>query len=88
MSRIIDWFRVLNLPCRDMAALISASADQALPPGKRFALRLHLLYCSACRRYKKQLAILSTAVSRLADDSPIGQLSDESRERLKRSLDC
>jgi len=38
--------------------------DQSLPPRKRWQVRLHLLFCDACRHFERQLAILREAMVR------------------------
>ncbi|MEW6252833.1 MAG: zf-HC2 domain-containing protein, partial [Planctomycetota bacterium] len=61
----LELFRWLNRPCRDMTSLISAAMDERLPWPQRTAYRLHLLYCTACRRYRRQLLLLRTALQRI-----------------------
>jgi hypothetical protein len=92
MSRPPSIWRLLNLPCQGMARLASETLDRKLIPRERMALRLHLLYCTACRRYERQLRLLQLAMSRLArrleTDQPLPgpALPDEVRERIKRAL--
>ena len=43
------------LKCRDMAELVTPYLEGALPPRARFAARLHLWLCGACRRYVEQV---------------------------------
>jgi hypothetical protein len=92
MSRVPSIWHLLNLPCQGMARLASESLDRDLVLRERVALRLHLLYCAACRRYERQLRLLRCAMQRLAKrletDQPISAplLPDEVRERIKRAL--
>ena len=92
MKSVMAFIKLLNLPCRDMAALVSLSQDAELTRSQRFAVNLHLLYCRACRRFKRQLKIMQDATRwgsehfHELDPSSALQLSDEQRERLKRSL--
>jgi predicted anti-sigma-YlaC factor YlaD len=92
MSRLKTAWRILNLPCREMARLASESLDRELDPLERFALRLHLLYCRACRRYASQIRLLRTALRRLATRieadplMPGPGLPDEVRDRIRRAL--
>ena len=75
-----------------MSRLASESLDRDLGRLERVALRSHLLYCSACRRYRRQLEIVRSAMRRLAwaaldgEPSPVPGLPDEARERIKRAL--
>lgn len=92
MRRLLAIWRLLNLPCEGMSRLASESLDRDLGRAERFALRLHLLYCSACRRYRRQLEHLRCAMRRLArtieadESSPVPGLPDDIRERIKRAL--
>ncbi len=92
MSRPKDFWRLLNLPCEGMARLGSESLDHPLTPIERVALRSHLVYCSACRRYVRQIKYLSVAMRRLIphleSDAPLPgpNLPDDIRERIKQSL--
>ena len=65
MKRIREFWRLLNLPCEDMTALISRAMDAELPFRERFAYKLHLLYCRACRRYLRQVRVLREQLGRI-----------------------
>ena len=75
-----------------MARLASESLDRDLGRLERLALRSHILYCAACRRYLSQLKLIRAALkqlgSRLQTDEPLPGpgLPDDARERIKRSL--
>ncbi len=59
-------WRLLHLPCREASRLSSESLDRDLGGLDRLALRSHLLCCSACRRYRRQIGVLRDAMRRLA----------------------
>jgi hypothetical protein len=98
MRRLLDIWRLLNAPCRDMMALMSRAMDTELSRGERFAARLHLVYCKACRRYRQQLLMLRDGLRRAADaavssDSATPSeattqptLSADARRRIEQSL--
>lgn len=92
MSGIGEIIRLLNLPCRDITALISRSMDTSLPFRERFSVKLHLCYCRACRHYTKQVKLLRDALRRAIDTAaetgppPLPGLSDEARRRIEESL--
>lgn len=92
MSRLKTIWRLLNLPCREMTHLASESLDRDLDRLERIALRSHLLYCSACRRFLKQIVLVRRAArglaERLESDRPVPgpDLPVEARERIKRAL--
>lgn len=94
MRRLIDFIRILNHPCREMTGHISrALDDDQLPWSIRFAYKLHLTYCSACRRYRKQLLAIRHALRNLGTDPqrladvPGPQLSPAARARIAKSLE-
>jgi hypothetical protein len=92
MRQLLAIWHLLNLPCEGMSRLASESLDRDLDLMERIALRSHLLYCTACRRYRRQLERLRRAMRRLADSLEAGvppldpSLPDEVRERIKRAL--
>ena len=64
--------------------------DQTLPFSERMMISVHLWMCKYCRRFKKQLLIIRTAL-RLADRSGDGadippSLPLEIRDRIKRAM--
>jgi predicted anti-sigma-YlaC factor YlaD len=85
-------WRLLNLPCREASRLSSESLDRDLGAIDRLALRSHLLCCSACRRYRRQIGMLRDAMRGLAarvetdDGLPGPPLPDDVRERIERAL--
>jgi hypothetical protein len=46
---------------------VSQGLDRRLGVGERLALRVHLLVCDGCTSFRKQVAFLRGALSRLAD---------------------
>ncbi len=80
------------LSCRDVTRLISESMDTSLPFGKRTGVRVHLLMCKFCARYRRQLLLIRETVRRFVatEEKPGGApgetLSEEARERIKKSL--
>ena len=92
MSRLKTFWCLLNLPCDGMSRLASESLDRDLGRMERVALRSHLLYCAACRRFQRQIKLLRCAMRRLARDveaeEPLSGtvLPDEVSARIKRAL--
>jgi len=80
------------LSCKDVTQLISESMDASLPIGKRIGVRLHLLICKFCLRYKRQLLLIRETARRLAaSEEPYGSLTGEplsegAKERIRKSL--
>jgi predicted anti-sigma-YlaC factor YlaD len=84
---------ILSLQCREASALIAEGADRELTRSERLALRLHLAYCSSCRRFRKQLAFLRRLWTELERRLTTGEvpleesLSESARERIQRMID-
>jgi hypothetical protein len=53
---------ILRRSCKQVAALLIAQEDRALPWADRLALRLHLVACDACPRFGKQLLHMRNAM--------------------------
>lgn len=86
MRNPLHIWRILNGPCRDMTALISRSMDERLGFWERVGYKLHLVYCRACRRYRKQLLTLREIIR--GADSEASQaagptLSPDARKRIQ-----
>lgn len=85
-------FQLLNASCEEIAALVSAGLDRDLSGAERFAVHLHLLYCKACRRYRRQILLLRQTLRRMASLVETGEtpvlpgLSPDARERIRNSL--
>jgi hypothetical protein len=87
-----EFLKLLFAPCSEIARRTSLSLDQKLPRSHRAAIRFHYLYCTACRRYRRQIKFMREVLRALAG----GQLADEAlgglglpqpvRERIKRAL--
>ena len=80
------------LSCKEVTRLISESLDRELSLGQRIGLRMHLLMCKFCSRYKKQLQFIRDAIRlysvKIEEEQffPSLSLSKEARLRLKNSL--
>ncbi len=75
--------------CCEASRLQSEELDRSLPFFQRAGLGLHLLVCSWCRRYGKQLRFMKGAVHDHADEiheAEAQALSNEAKGRMKRSL--
>jgi predicted anti-sigma-YlaC factor YlaD len=92
MNRLKDCWHLLNVRCEGMSRLASESLDRDLTRLERLALRAHIVYCSACRRYLRQIELLKAAArgwaARLETDTPAAgpRLPEDIREAIKRSL--
>ena len=64
----------LRRTCKEVAALLIAREDRALPAMDRLALRLHLAACRYCPAFERQVLTMRNAFSRwrnyTADEPP------------------
>ncbi len=79
------------LSCQEASRLASEGLDRKLPSLQRWRLRLHLLLCSACRAYKREIEGIHRLIrARFTEGQRThgegSSLSDASRERIKRRL--
>jgi hypothetical protein len=90
-QRIIVWL-LRRLPtCQEATRLMSDSLDQKLSLRQRLQMKLHVLVCMWCERYRRQLLFLRQAMqqsSKYAERgiAPPPSLPPEARERLNRAL--
>lgn len=49
--------------CRDVSHLVLKSQDQPLRWGERFAIKSHLIFCDACRRFESQMKFVKQGLS-------------------------
>ena len=54
--------RILRRSCKEVAALLVAREDRALPLTQRLALRLHLAVCDTCPAFERQLLTMRNAL--------------------------
>lgn len=94
MPNVLTRYLAAHLPsCREVTRWASDAMDRPLPLGTRLALRVHVLICTWCRRYLRQLVFLRQAVrsrpERLTDVEPHAGspgLSPEARARIRLAL--
>jgi hypothetical protein len=81
------------LSCKEISRLVSESLDRELPLGQRLSMRLHLMMCSLCSRFRRQMLFLHRAARAFgaageADKLPAQvRLSPEARQRIKQALE-
>lgn len=55
------------LSCKQATELMSQEQDRHLSLAERVGLRLHVLICSACDNYRRQISFLRQACRRFGD---------------------
>lgn len=77
------------LTCKQASQLISQSLDQPLSWSQRLQLKMHLLLCSACNRFRQQLLLLRAALlkfrNQIENDSTI-KLTPDAKTRIEREI--
>ena len=74
------------ISCKHASQLISKSLDQRLPFFDRVSLRLHLLICNVCSRFRQQLYTLKSAIKELlsqTENDETIQLPLQSKQRIR-----
>lgn len=80
------------LSCKEVSQLVSESLDRDLPFWQRLQVRMHLLMCRFCSRFRKQILFLRDAARHFvmaSEDTGTAVspgLSAEACDRIKRSL--
>jgi len=76
--------------CKKVTRLLSESLDRNLSLYQRMGMRIHLMMCKFCSRYKEQLLFLRKTArlySENSEDSDLSiQLSSEVGKRIKESM--
>ena len=78
------------LSCKGASQLISQSNDRRLTRRERLALRFHLLICVVCKRFSRQLDMISSAVKRMRNKAEANtevQLPPEARQRIADAIE-
>lgn len=61
-----------RLNCREVTALVLAGEDRRLSFGERAGVRLHLLVCTGCTRFQRQVGLMRRALRRWKTDAEEG----------------
>lgn len=75
--------------CKDISHLVSQSMDEDLPLHRRAGIKFHLMMCSYCARYARQLDIIKQTIqsfSSVSSEPTIKPMSSERKEVLKEIL--
>lgn len=76
--------------CQKISRMVSDSMDRKLPLYQRLGIRMHLLMCKYCYRYRKQLFFLRKVIQKTTDwDEATGAetpMPEAARERINASL--
>lgn len=89
---MILWLARRLPTCKEITRSVSDSLDRKLSLRQRIEMRLHLLICTWCERYRQQLLFIRDAMHHASErveehePFPTASLPPEARDRIKRSL--
>jgi hypothetical protein len=76
--------------CNEVSQKVSESMDRVLPFHQQMMIRIHLLFCKYCARFRHQLLLIRKAIRNEEDSDEELGTSDSSfsepRERIKQTL--
>ena len=71
--------------CQEVFELLSQQPPGTLPHLTRMKLRLHLILCKMCRRYRQQIRVLDSLLCEPADQQQTG-LGETAKKRIAAAL--
>jgi hypothetical protein len=57
------------MTCKEAAALLVAREDQKITLGDKVVLRFHLLACTACPKFERQLLVMRSSLKQWRNDT-------------------
>src|SRR5688572_31039044 len=91
-KHVVRFWLLRRLPaCKQTVEIISQSMERPLTLRERVLLKLHLWVCMWCLWYMEHLQLMRDAVRLQENETDVDvstttRLSDEARERIRRSL--
>lgn len=74
------------LNCKQVVDLASKSLDDSVSWQQHWRMKLHLMMCSNCRRYIKQLKFLQKVVLTMDGQNSKIALSAQAKERIRNAF--
>ncbi len=76
--------------CKEVSRRVSESMDRRIPLYQRLLIRMHLLMCRYCARFRRQLMFIRELCrSRKLDENlpdKLAHMPPDARERIKQAL--
>lgn len=69
------------LNCKEVTELCSQEMERGLQLQERMSLRMHLMMCSGCSNFRKQMRALRVAMQHYASGTAISTSDDPAGER-------
>jgi len=91
MSILHDLKMVLTLSCDESSRLVSDRLERPLSRPERLAVRMHLMVCARCRRFRRNLNLLRDLLRRrseecLTDTDMPSTLADDEKARILKAV--
>lgn len=77
--------QLFHIHCKEATMLLTQQQEQKLSATKRFALSIHLLYCNSCKRFRKQLMIITKSLKHLSKTD--GQLREARKKEIQQAIE-
>ncbi len=92
MIRVVrDIVRVLGMACRDHTVLLTRQVEGGLSRGEAIGLRIHVVYCRGCRRFRQQVQLLHELSRAMGREERLAAnergMPREVRGRLRREME-
>ena len=71
--------------CREVSQLASENLDTPVKGNRWLKMKLHLLMCTYCRRYNKQISLAQKTVCQLGHNQ---EQSDEVKEQIFKNVEA
>ena len=65
---MVEFLKLLFAPCSEISRRTSMLLDEDCPRAHRWAIHFHHVYCSACRRYRRQIRFIRQAMQEVKPD--------------------
>jgi predicted anti-sigma-YlaC factor YlaD len=89
-SKVEIWMASKMMDCDQATSLINKRDQEKLSCRQRFSLRVHLMTCSLCRNYEKQILSINKNILRfkeaLENDEVVFTLPPKQKEEMKQCL--
>lgn len=77
---------ILKMNCKEATYLHEKGKDSKLSFSEKVGLKIHLLFCSICKLFYRQMDEVSKCVHHVSEQ-PRGSLSEDAKLKIQRALD-
>lgn len=69
------------LNCKEMTEMCSEELDRKLLLSERMSLRMHLMMCSGCHNFRKQMQTMRIAMTQYANGAAVTTFDEQAGDR-------